>query len=142
MDIISSKSQLVNIHLLILDKDHNQYELLSNHLKRFGFILSHAINLESVIALAKDDPVDMIIYNWMLEKLPGIDLCRSLKNNQITKQIPILLLNRTTEEFDVSSLLDAGFDSVISQPFTLKELISRMRAILRRTNTKSVNDAV
>ncbi|MDA0344696.1 MAG: response regulator [Proteobacteria bacterium] len=142
MDIISSKSQLVNIHLLILDKDHHQYELLSNHLKNFGFILSHAVDAEGAIALAKDDPVDMIIYNWVLEKLTGIDLCRSLKNNQITKQIPILLLNRTTEEFDVSSLLDAGFDSVISQPFTLKELISRMRAILRRTNTKSVNEAV
>ena len=142
MDIISSKSQLTNIHVLIVDKDHHQHELLSNHLKHFGFILSHAVDAEAVIALAKDDSVDIIIYNWVLEKIPGIHLCRSLKNNHITKQIPILLLNGTTEEFDISSLLDAGFDSVISKPFTLKELISRMRAILRRTHTKIVNETV
>ena len=142
MDIISSKSTLMDIHLLILDKDQHQYELLSHNLRHLGFKLFHAVDVESVIALAKDYRLDMIIYNWMLEKISGIHLCRSLKNNEITRQIPILLLNGANEEFDISSLLDAGFESIISKPFTQKELISSIRAILRRTNTKSVSETV
>jgi two-component system phosphate regulon response regulator PhoB len=128
------------IKILIADDEPNQLELMAFNLERAGFSAIRAQNGKEVIELVEENNPDLIILDWMMPKMSGIEVCRSLRSRSETKLLPIIILSARSEEGDKSLGLDSGADDYISKPFSPKELISRVKALLRRSRPALIND--
>jgi len=126
--------------ILIADDEPNQLELLDFNLKSAGFSIIKASNGLEALELIEIHSPDLIILDWMMPKMSGIDVCRTLRSRSETKQIPIIILSARSEDSDKSLGLDTGADDYISKPFSPKELVSRVKALLRRARPALVND--
>ena len=130
----------MNSNILIADDEPNQLELMSFNLSNAGYSIIKATNGKEAIELIENHSPDLIILDWMMPKMSGIDVCRTLRSRSETKQIPIIILSARSEDSDKSLGLDTGADDYISKPFSPKELISRVKALLRRARPALVND--
>ena len=130
----------MNANILIADDEPNQLELMSFNLSNAGYSIIKATNGKEAIELIENHSPDLIILDWMMPKMSGIDVCRTLRSRSETKQIPIIILSARSEDSDKSLGLDTGADDYISKPFSPKELISRVNALLRRARPALVND--
>ena len=130
----------MNVNILIADDEPNQLELMSFNLSNAGYSIIKAANGKEAIELIENHSPDLIILDWMMPKMSGIDVCRTLRSRSETKQIPIIILSARSEDSDKSLGLDTGADDYISKPFSPKELISRVKALLRRARPALVND--
>ena len=130
----------MNANILIADDEPNQLELMSFNLSNAGYSIIKATNGKEAIELIENHFPDLIILDWMMPKMSGIDVCRTLRSRSETKQIPIIILSARSEDSDKSLGLDTGADDYISKPFSPKELISRVKALLRRARPALVND--
>ena len=130
----------MNVNILIADDEPNQLELMSFNLSNAGYSIIKATNGKEAIELIENHSPDLIILDWMMPKMSGIDVCRTLRSRPETKQIPIIILSARSEDSDKSLGLDTGADDYISKPFSPKELISRVKALLRRARPALVND--
>ena len=130
----------MNANILIADDEPNQLELMSFNLSNAGYSIIKATNGKEAIELIENHSPDLIILDWMMPKMSGIDVCRTLRSRSETKQIPIIILSARSEDSDKSLGLDTGADDYISKPFSPKELISRVKALLRRARPSLVND--
>ena len=126
--------------ILIADDEPNQLELMDFNLTNAGFSIIKASNGIHALELIENHSPDLIILDWMMPKMSGIDVCRTLRSRPETKQIPIIILSARSEDSDKSLGLDTGADDYISKPFSPKELISRVKALLRRARPALVND--
>ena len=126
--------------ILIADDEPNQLELMDFNLTNAGFSIIKASNGIHALELIENHSPDLIILDWMMPKMSGIDVCRTLRSRSETKQIPIIILSARSEDSDKSLGLDTGADDYISKPFSPKELISRVKALLRRSRPALVND--
>ena len=130
----------MNANILIADDEPNQLELMSFNLSNAGYSIIKASNGIHALELIENHSPDLIILDWMMPKMSGIDVCRTLRSRSETKQIPIIILSARSEDSDKSLGLDTGADDYISKPFSPKELISRVKALLRRARPALVND--
>ena len=130
----------MNANILIADDEPNQLELMSFNLSNAGYSIIKAANGKEAIELIENHSPDLIILDWMMPKMSGIDVCRTLRSRSETKHIPIIILSARSEDSDKSLGLDTGADDYISKPFSPKELISRVKALLRRARPALVND--
>ena len=130
----------MEICILIADDEPNQLELLGFNLKSAGFSIIKASNGLEALELIENHSPDLIILDWMMPKMSGIDVCRTLRSRSETKQTPIIILSARSEDSDKSLGLDTGADDYISKPFSPKELVSRVKALLRRARPALVND--
>ena len=126
--------------ILIADDEPNQLELMDFNLTNAGFSIIKASNGIHALELIENHSPDLIILDWMMPKMSGIDVCRTLRSRSETKNIPIIILSARSEDSDKSLGLDTGADDYISKPFSPKELISRVKALLRRARPALVND--
>ena len=132
----------MEIKILIADDEPNQLELMAFNLKSSGFICIKARNGEEALELIEENSPDLVILDWMMPNMSGIDLCRSLRSRAETKQLPIIILSARSEDSDKSLGLDTGADDYISKPFSPKELISRVNALLRRSRPGLINEVL
>lgn len=132
----------MNINILIADDEPNQLELMSFNLENAGFTILKAHNGEEVIKLVEEHNPDLVILDWMMPKMSGIEVCRTLRSRPETKLLPIIILSARSEEGDKSLGLDTGADDYISKPFSPVELISRVKALLRRSRPSLINDTL
>ena len=130
------------INVLIVDDEPNQLELLCYNLKQANFNVTSADNGEKAVEIAEDILPDIIILDWMMPFLSGVEVCRKLRSQASTRQIPIIMLSARGEEGDRTLGLDIGADDYITKPFSPKELISRIKAILRRTRPSTVSEVL
>lgn len=128
--------------VLIVEDEPAQVELLSYNLEADGYRFLHAPDGEEALLLADEAQPDLIVLDWMLPKLSGIDVCRQLKNGSRTKHIPIIMLTARGEEPDRIRGLDTGADDYVTKPYSVKELVARARALLRRTRPSSVGETL
>ena len=128
----------MEIHALVADDEPNQLELIAYNLVKAGFKVTKAQNGEEALELAEDIIPDIIILDWMMPIMSGIDVCRNLRSFQATKEIPIIILSARGEEGDRTLGLDIGADDYVSKPFSPQELIARIKAILRRSRPSLV----
>ena len=126
--------------VLIADDEPNQLELMDFNLKGAGFSIIKASNGLEALELIENHSPDLIILDWMMPKMSGIDVCRTLRSRSETKLLPIIILSARSEDSDKSLGLDTGADDYISKPFSPKELVSRVKALLRRARPALVND--
>jgi two-component system phosphate regulon response regulator PhoB len=118
--------------ILIVDDEPDVIDLLSLHLRKAGFALITATDGAAGLRLAREESPALIILDLMLPKMPGLEICKVLKTDAATKQIPVLMLTAKAEEIDRIVGLEFGADDYVTKPFSPRELVLRVNAILRR----------
>lgn len=129
-------------HVLVVEDEDALAELLQYNLKKEGFRVTVAADGEEAMILVDERQPDLILLDWMLPKVSGIEVCRRLRSRQETRNIPIIMLTARGEEADRIRGLDTGADDYILKPFLMKELFARVRAILRRIRPGLADDKV
>ena len=142
MEQITIESRLMTIRVLIADDEPNQLELVSFNLSQAGFSVTRAADGQEVLDLAEELQPDIVILDWMMPKLSGIEVCRTLRSMPETRLIPIIMLSARGEEGDRTLGLDVGADDYVSKPFSPRELVSRVRAVLRRSRPALLNEVL
>ena len=118
--------------ILIIEDDQDILEMLEYNLREEGYDTFSALNGKDGIALAKKEQPNLIILDIMLPILDGFEVCRLLKRDEIAAQIPVIILSAKSQETDKIVGLELGADDYVTKPFSPRELIARIRAILRR----------
>lgn len=129
-------------HVLVVEDEDALSELLQYNLKKEGFRVSVAADGEEALMLVEERQPDVVVLDWMLPKISGIEVCRRLRSRQETRNLPIVMLTARGEEADRIRGLDTGADDYIVKPFLMKELFARLRAVLRRIRPGLAEDRV
>jgi two-component system phosphate regulon response regulator PhoB len=132
----------IAIRVLIADDEPNQLELLSYNLGRSEFEVIRAEDGQQALEMIEDHRPDLVILDWMMPNMSGIDVCRTLRGRPETRLLPVILLSARGEEGDRTLGLDIGADDYISKPFSPRELISRVKALLRRSRPALLDDVL
>jgi two-component system, OmpR family, phosphate regulon response regulator PhoB len=118
--------------ILLVEDDHALVELLTFNLRREEFTVESTADGEDALLMARESPPDLVILDWMIEGVSGIEVCRRLRRLPETANVPIIMLTARTEEADRVRGLETGADDYITKPFSPKELVARVAAVLRR----------
>ncbi|MFC3712867.1 phosphate regulon transcriptional regulator PhoB [Sphingoaurantiacus capsulatus] len=118
--------------VLLVEDDPNLVELVRYNLEAAGFEIITTPDGEEALVLATEDKPDIVILDWMIENLSGIEVCRRLRRAPPTANLPILMLTARAEEADRVRGLETGADDYLTKPFSPRELVARVRAVLRR----------
>lgn len=130
---------MIDPTILVIEDEPSQIELLRYNLARQGFTVRVAMDGEEGLQSAIEDPPDLILLDWMLPNLSGIEVCRRLRSNKATREVPVIMLTARSEETDKIRGLDIGADDYVTKPYSVRELVARVRAALRRP-TASVTE--
>ena len=118
--------------LLLVEDDHALAELLRWHFEREDFEVVRTGDGDEALLLAEERTPDVVILDWMIEGVSGIEVCRRLRRREATARIPILMLTARGEESDRIRGLETGADDYVTKPFSPRELVARVGAVLRR----------
>jgi DNA-binding response OmpR family regulator len=121
--------------ILIVEDETDVADLLTLNLRKAGYTVSMAADGANGLQKARDDRPDFIILDLMLPKMSGLEVCKILKSDAATTHIPILMLTAKAEEIDRIVGLEFGADDYVTKPFSPREIVLRIRAILRRGET-------
>ena len=131
----------MSARILIADDEPNQLELIYYNLTKEGFEVHRAHDGRQAIELAEELRPDLIILDWMMPEYSGIDVCRMVRKSEQLTSTAVIMLSARGEEGDRTFGLDTGADDYITKPFSPRELISRIRAVLRRSNPALSGDS-
>jgi len=123
---------MVARQILIVEDEAPIREMVAFGLRRAGFEVSEAADCGEARASIADSRPDIMLIDWMLPDMSGLELARGLKRNQETRDIPIIMLTARAEEPDKVAGLDSGADDYVTKPFSPRELLARIKAVLRR----------
>ena len=119
-------------NILVVDDEKDIVELIQYNLEKEGYRISCAFSGEECLENVKTELPDLILLDLMLPEIDGLDVCKILKSNSQTTNIPIIMLTAKGEETDIVLGLELGADDYITKPFKIRELLARVKAILRR----------
>jgi two-component system phosphate regulon response regulator PhoB len=118
--------------MLLVEDDAALAELLVWHFQRENFDIRHTADGEEALLIAQESPPDLVLLDWMIEGLSGIEVCRRLRRMPSTQNVPIIMLTARGEEEDRVRGLETGADDYVTKPFSPRELVARVGAVLRR----------
>ena len=124
--------------VLLVEDEPAQREVLAYNLEAEGFAVSRAATGDEALMLVEEDQPDIVLLDWMLPGVSGIEICRRLKARRDTRAMPIIMLSARSEEVDRVRGLETGADVYVVKPFSVVELMARVRAQLRRTRPAAV----
>lgn len=132
---------MMNIgHILIIEDEEHIVELIKFNLENNGYKVSFATDGQKGLELIESEQPDLVLLDLMLPKVDGIDICNRIKNNKNLKEIPIIMLTAKSGETDKIIGLEIGADDYITKPFSVRELLARIKVVLRRYQaTKNTN---
>lgn len=119
-------------HLLVVEDEEDILELLRYNLAKEGYRVTGALSGEEALRAARSSPPDLIVLDLMLPGMDGLTVCRELKQDARTREVPIIILTAKGEEADIVAGLELGADDYVTKPFASDELVARVRARLRR----------
>ena len=119
--------------VLVIEDEQEVREMLSFSLTRSGFTVCEAANAEEALQRLDGPLPSLVIIDWMLPGMNGVDLARRLRRDEHTANLPMIMLTARGEQADKLKSFDSGVDDYITKPFSPKELVARMRALLRRS---------
>ena len=120
--------------ILIVEDEVDLVTLLQYNLEKEGFRTINATDGEEALLLAREQRPSLMLLDWMLPVLSGIEVCRQLRRNVETQSIPIIMLTARSDEADKVRGLNSGADDYLAKPFSPSELVARIQAVLRRAN--------
>jgi DNA-binding response OmpR family regulator len=126
--------------ILIIEDEQDVVDLVTLHLRKAGFEVSTAIDGAAGLRKARDESPALIILDLMLPRMPGLEICKVLKTDVSTRQIPVIMLTAKAEEIDRIVGLEFGADDYVTKPFSPRELVLRVNAILRRGKRDGVEE--
>ncbi|WP_054113103.1 phosphate regulon transcriptional regulator PhoB [Marinagarivorans algicola] len=133
---------MVTKTILIVDDEAPIRDMLRVALEMAEYNCLEAEDAQNAHAIIIDQKPDLIILDWMMPGTSGMELARRLKRDQLTSEIPIIMLTAKGEEDNKIQGLEAGADDYITKPFSPRELVARLKAVLRRTDTLSTGDPI
>ncbi|NCO88013.1 MAG: phosphate regulon transcriptional regulatory protein PhoB [Rhodobacterales bacterium] len=129
-------------HVLIVEDEPAQREVLAYNLEAEGYRTSAAENGEEALMLVAEDKPDVIVLDWMLPNVSGIEVCRQLKMKSETRDVPIIMLSARSEEGDRVRGLETGADDYVVKPYAVSELMARVRTQLRRVRPSAMGQVL
>ena len=131
-----------NKKVLIVDDEEHIRELIKFNLKKEGYDIEVAVNGREAIEIIKKIKFDLILLDLMLPEIDGLEVCKEIRKNENTSDIPVMMITAKGEEFDKVLGLELGADDYITKPFSIRELIARVKALLRRSNVKKEENII
>jgi len=128
--------------ILVVDDETSIREMLVISLESAGYNVLQAENAKNAHSLVLDKHPDLILLDWMMPVTTGLELLRRLKRDEMTDHIPVIMLTAKAEESSKISGLDSGADDYIAKPFSPRELLSRIKAILRRVSREELKNTI
>jgi two-component system phosphate regulon response regulator PhoB len=128
--------------VLVVEDEVSLTTLLRYNLEREGYRVSEARDGEEALIVAEEDNPDIVLLDWALPQLSGIEVCRRLRSRAETRNLPIIMLTARGEETDRIRGLDTGADDYITKPFSMSELLARIRAVFRRIRPALAYDVI
>lgn len=128
--------------ILIVDDEAPIREMIAAALEMAGYHSLEAADSQTAHAMVVDMKPDLILLDWMLPGISGVELCRRLKRDELTAEIPVIMLTAKGEEDHKIQGLEAGADDYITKPFSPRELVARLKAVLRRATPMGVEDPI
>jgi two-component system phosphate regulon response regulator PhoB len=129
-------------HVLVVEDEAALADLLKYNLEKEGYRVTVAADGEEAMVCADERTPDLILLDWMLPKASGVEVCRRLRARQETRNTPVVMLTARSEESDRVRGLDIGADDYITKPFSMTELLARLRAVMRRIRPALADDKV
>ena len=129
-------------HVLVVEDEPSQMELIRYNLAAQGYQVSQASSGEDGLERMAEVLPDLVVLDWMLPGISGIEVCRQIKRAKATCNVPVIMLTARGEEADRVRGLDTGADDYVVKPYSVNELIARIRALLRRTRPASVGEVL
>jgi two-component system phosphate regulon response regulator PhoB len=126
--------------VLVVEDEAALADLLKYNLEREGYRVNVAIDGEEAMVVAEESPPDLVLLDWMLPKASGVEVCRRLRARQETRNTPVVMLTARDEESDRIRGLDTGADDYLTKPFSMNELLARLRAVMRRIRPALAED--
>lgn len=135
-----SSSRSMPAKILVVEDESSLAELIKYNLEAEGYDVTHAGDGEEAELMLSEQSFDLAILDWMIPKISGIELCRRLRKRTDTSNLPILLLTARGEEADRVRGLTTGADDYVTKPFSVQELMARIKALLRRASPERMSD--
>ena len=129
-------------HVLLIEDEEPIAQLLKYNLEKEGYRVVLAGDGEEALILVQEELPDLVVLDWMLPKVSGIEVCRRLRQRAESRNLPILMLTARGEESDRVRGLDTGADDYVVKPFAMSELTARIRAVMRRIRPGLADDRV
>ena len=126
--------------VLIVEDEAALVELLRYNLEKEGFRVTSAADGEEALSAIAENPPDLVILDWMLPLVSGLEVCRQIRRKPETRELPVIMLTARGEEADRVRGLEGGADDYISKPFSPSELVARVRAVMRRSRPAGGDD--
>ena len=130
----------MNAKIFIIEDEPSIVKLLKYNLEKEGFIVGFSDNGNEGFKSLKNFDPDILLLDWMLPDLSGIEICKLIKKNEKLSKIPIIMLTARGEEQDKIKGLDSGVDDYMTKPFSFKELLARIKALLRRSKPNTISN--
>src|SRR5438045_5651715 len=123
---------IANKRLLLVEDDRALADLVTFHFERSGYDVTRTGDGEEALILVDEVKPDVILLDWMIEGISGIEVCRRLRRRATTANVPIMMLTARGEESDRIRGFETGADDCVTKPFSRRELVARVAAVLRR----------
>ena len=130
----------MNGKIFIIEDEPSIIQLVQHNLEKEGFIVSSSLNGNDGLKELKKFEPNLLLLDWMLPDLSGIEICKNIRKANSFKNLPIIMLTAKGEEEDKIKGLDSGVNDYLTKPFSFNELMARIKAVLRRTNPTCVSD--
>ena len=130
----------MNPFVLVVEDEDALATLLDYNLEKEGFRVERAADGEDALLRIEEETPDLLVLDWMLPKVSGVEVCRQLRARPETRRTPVIMLTARGEEADKVRGLDTGADDYVVKPFAMSELVARIRALLRRTRPELVEE--
>jgi two-component system phosphate regulon response regulator PhoB len=127
-------------HILVIEDEAALVELIRYNLEKEGFRVSAANDGEEGLALLKESKPDLLVLDWMLPHVSGIEICRQIRRKTELRDLPVIMLTARGEEADRIRGLEVGADDYVIKPFSPSELVARIRAVLRRARPSGADE--
>jgi phosphate regulon transcriptional regulator PhoB len=128
------------MHILVVDDEADLVELVTYNLNKEGFTVDSASDGEAALSKLRKGKYDLVVIDLMLPGIQGIELCRILRNDPNIAGLPVIMLTAKGEEVDKIVGLEMGADDYVTKPFSPRELVARVKAVLRRSKEKPVRE--
>ena len=121
------------VKVLVIEDEEAITHLLAYNLEKEGFTVKIALDGDEALVAIEEERPDLVLLDWMLPNVSGIEICRQMRARPTTRGTPVIMLTARGEEEDRVRGLDVGADDYVTKPFSMSELVARMRAVLRRS---------
>jgi two-component system phosphate regulon response regulator PhoB len=129
-------------YVLVIEDEESLATLLQYNLEKEGYRVRLSADGEEALMMIEEKQPDIVVLDWMLPKVSGIEVCRRIRQRTVTRNLPIIMLTARVEESDRIRGLDTGADDYVVKPFSMTELCARLRAVLRRIRPGLAEDRV